>query len=74
MENQHRKISNYRELTQDEIDSMNAIKAWEQNAMRLIGNLGKIPGIDQRRLSLAKTNIEQGCMWAVKAVARPDEA
>lgn len=74
MENQHRKISGYRELTQDEIDSMNAIKSWEQDAMRLIDRMGKLPGVDQRRLSLAKTNIEQGCMWAVKAIARPNEA
>ena len=72
MENQHRKISGYRELTQQEIDAMNSIKALEKDALCLMQQLADIPGIDKRRLALASTNIEQGCMWAVKSVARPE--
>lgn len=72
MENQHRKIKGYRELTQREIDAMNSIKALEKDALALMGQLGDIPDIDKRRLSLATTDIEQACMWAVKAVARPE--
>lgn len=73
MENQHRKINGYRELSQEEIDGMNSVKALEKDAVALMDQLSELPGIDQRRLSHAKTNIEQACMWAVKAVARPDE-
>jgi hypothetical protein len=73
MENQHRKINGYRELTQQEIDAMNSVKALEKDALELMKQLGDVPGIDRRRLALASTNIEQGCMWAVKAVARPGE-
>lgn len=28
------------------------------------------PNVDQRALSLARTNFEQGCMWATKAIGR----
>lgn len=73
MENQHRKISGYRELTQEEIDAMNSVKALDKKARELIARWKDIPGVDLRRLALAATNIEQGCMWAVKAIARPDE-
>ena len=73
MENQHRKIKGYRELSQGEIDGMNSVKALEKDALSLLDQLGDLPEVDQRRLAMAKTNIEQACMWAVKAVARPDE-
>lgn len=72
MDNQHRKIQGYRELTQREIDAMNSIKALEKDALELMNQIGDIPEVDQRRLNIAKTNIEQAAMWAVKAVARPE--
>ena len=74
MENQHRKIKGYRELSQAEIDGMNSVKALEKDALGLLDQLGDLPEVDHRRLAVAKTNIEQACMWAVKAVARPDES
>lgn len=39
MENQHRKISNYRELNQEEIDLMNRIKAKESELMGIHAEL-----------------------------------
>lgn len=36
MENQHRKISGYRDLSQAEIDLMNRIKAYEAEALQLV--------------------------------------
>jgi hypothetical protein len=72
MENQYRKISGYRELNQQEIDGMNSVKALEKDALYLMAQLGELPNVDQRRLAVARTNIEQACMWAVKAVSRPD--
>lgn len=35
MENQHRKISGYRELSAEEIELMNAVKAFERQTMEL---------------------------------------
>lgn len=72
MDNQHRKIKTYRELTQNKIDGINSVKELEQDALALLNQIGELPDIDQRRLALAKTNIEQACMWAVKSIARPE--
>lgn len=72
MENQHRKISGYRELSQQEIDAMNAIKKIGDEAGFLIEKLQEVPGIDQRALAIAKTELQTGFMWAVRSVAKPE--
>lgn len=71
MDNQHRKIQTYRELTQDEIDSMNSVKLLEIRIAELLKELAKIPDVDTRDLALARTHFEDGCIRAVRAVARP---
>lgn len=70
MENQHRSINGYRELTQDEVDMMNHIKALGSQLGKMIEGLTD-PIYDQRCVALAKTNLQQGMMWAVRAVAQP---
>lgn len=72
MENQHRKISGYRELSQQEIDGMNAIKHIGNEAGFLLDRLKEVQGIDQRALAIAKTELQTGFMWAVRAIARPE--
>lgn len=72
MENQHRKISGYRELSQAEIDAMNACKAKAEETGRLIEAMRDMPGIDQRALAIAKTELQTGFMWAVRAIAQPE--
>lgn len=42
MENQHRKISGYRELTQAEIDLMNEIKAKGEELRALVAKIEKV--------------------------------
>jgi len=84
MDNQHKKIKGYRDLSQTEIDLMNKIKAKAEELKLLIDEADdtlhnlKDPvinqdGLDdvQRYLELAKTNLQQGFMWFVRAVARP---
>jgi len=71
MENQHRKISGCRDLSQGEIDAMNAVKAAEASFAGLWRELGTIDGVDRRWLAVARTHIEEGCSAAVRAVARP---
>lgn len=72
MENQHKKISGYRDLDQAEIDAINHVKAAEMAFASLWQDLGVIPGVDRRWLAVARTHIEEGCSAAVRAVARPD--
>lgn len=72
MENQHRKISGYRELSQTEINLMNECKALEAKFNSLIDKLKAISELDQRNVSLAATHGEDAFMRAVRSIARPD--
>lgn len=72
MENQHRKITGYRELTLEEIELMNEIKAQGENLRALMTKLQRNPNLDQRSVSIAQTNLQQGIMWAVRSVAQPE--
>ena len=72
MDNQHKKIKGYRDLTQEEINAMNNIKAHGEELKELIGEMESILDIDQRWVSIAKTHLQQGIMAAVRSVAKPD--
>lgn len=72
MDNQHKKISGYRELTQEEIDQMNALKAVGTQLGFLIDSMKQDPDVDQRWLSIAETHLQQGIMAAVRSVAKPN--
>ncbi|NWC72538.1 hypothetical protein HX823_00440 [Pseudomonas sp. P7759] len=71
MDNQHKKITGYRDLPQSEIDGMNSIKSLEADAGELFKQIGQIESVDQRTLALAKTNLQQGFMWFVRSIAKP---
>jgi hypothetical protein len=71
MDNQHKKISGYRELSQEEIDLMNEAKALAEQCGALVLKLEAVKYIDGRSLALGKTNLQQGFMWAVRAIAKP---
>lgn len=72
MDNQHKKISGYRDLTQEEIDQMNALKAVGTQLGFLIKNMKQDSDVDQRWLSIAETHLQQGIMAAVRSVAKPN--
>lgn len=75
VENQHQKISGYRDLTQAEIDAINTIK----NAEIELGELWSQIFVDLqddingRWMSIAKTHFEEGFSAFVRAVAKPEE-
>lgn len=76
MDNQHREISGYRELTHVEINLMNLLKTFEADLGDLLGRVAAhVATTDDaaaaRWLALARTELETGMMYAVKAVARP---
>lgn len=72
MENQHRKIAGYRELTQVEIDLMNEIKEQGNNLGIAVDAIEEIPNVDQRALAIAKTHLQTGLMWLTRAIAKPE--
>ena len=71
MENQHRKPSGYRELNQQEIDAMNSIKEAATDIGNLVEQISQVSGVDQRWLSIARTDLQKGFMSFVRAVAQP---
>lgn len=71
MDNQHKLIKGYRDLSQSEIDGMNSIKALEVDTGELFKQVSQIEGVDQRSLALAKTKLQEGFMWFVRSIAKP---
>ena len=71
MENQHNLIKGYRDLSQAEIDLMNEIKSKGVELGELIERLQATPGLDQRFVSIGKTDLQTGLMALTRAVAQP---
>lgn len=71
MENQHKKISGYRDLSQEEIDAMNELKAKAEEVGGIISRLEGSSSVDQRWVAVAKTDLQKGFMSAIRAVAQP---
>lgn len=78
MENQHRKITGYRELTEGEITVMNKIKEHAEAAGQLCDDLATLaskqdPVVrpDQRWVAIGRTQLQQGFMALTRAVAKP---
>lgn len=82
MDNQHRQIKGYRELSQAEIDLMNEIKAKGNEVGELIEKLGKLhleeiktnKEHDPERmcwLAVGKTDLQKGFMALTRSVANP---
>lgn len=72
MENQHRKITGYRELSAEEIALMNEVKALSSQFGQLFEKLAANPDVDKRWLNIAKTDLQKGVMSAVRSIAKPD--
>ena len=71
MENHHRRIKGYRELSQSEIDAMNEIKSKGAELGELVAKLRGMDGLDQRWLSIGATDLQTGLMALTRAVAQP---
>ena len=80
MENQHRKIKGYRELSEEEINLMNMIKKKGSELETLLEGIEKLPILEdtsqalQRKECLvnATKDLKQGIMWTVRSVALPE--
>lgn len=72
MDNQHLKIKGYRDLSQDEIDLMNQVKALGEQASTLIENLSTLETTDKRWLAIGTTDLQKGIMAVVRSIAKPN--
>ncbi|CAB4188134.1 hypothetical protein UFOVP1165_27 [uncultured Caudovirales phage] len=75
MENQHQKITGYRDLSQAEIDLMNECKALAAQCGDMIAKLRAIPQnpdpLDQRWISIGATHLQEGWMAVIRGIAQP---
>ena len=71
MKDQHTLIKGYRDLTQSEIDLMNALKAKAEEIGALLETIAIVEGVDQRWLAIGKTDLQKGFMAAIRAIAKP---
>lgn len=71
MDNQHKKIKGYRDLTQQEIDLMNEIKTKGAELGELVDKLKQTPNLDQRWVSIGATDFQTGLMALTRSVAQP---
>ena len=72
MDNQSKKIKGYRDLSQQEINDMNDVKAEGERLKNVIELMRTRKEIDQRWVSIAETHLQQGIMAAVRAIAQPE--
>lgn len=71
MENQHRHIKGYRDLSEAEIALMNEIKAKGAELGDLVAKLRATEGLDQRWVSIGATDLQTGLMALTRGVAQP---
>lgn len=71
MENQHRHIKGYRELSADEIALMNEGKELAAKVGAYVDKLKAQVGLDQRWVSIGTTGLQQGFMALVRGIAQP---
>lgn len=71
MKDQHTKIIGYRDLSQKELDAMNAIKDAGNALGALIDDLQQQGGLDQRFIALGKSDIQKGLAMVIRGIAQP---
>ena len=60
MENQHKQIKGYRDLSQTEIDLMNEVKAKGEELGELVEKLMATDGLDKRWIAIGRTDFQTG--------------
>lgn len=64
-------VSGYRSQPTDKVALVNRNKEAEERVMRLLDDLARQPGIDQRWYAVGRRHIEQGFMEMNRAVFQP---
>lgn len=71
MDNQHKQIKGYRDLSQEEIDLMNEAKSLAVQVGDLVAKIQATPLTDKRWASIGQTDLQKGFMSIIRAVAQP---
>jgi hypothetical protein len=71
VDNQHKFIKGYRDLSEREIWLINEIKIKAEEIGALLEKMRHEDCLDQRAVAIAKTEMQTAFMWAVRSVAQP---
>lgn len=71
MDNQHREIKGYRELSEHEIAVMNLVKGHGEALGELVEKLRAMPETDKRWVSIGATDLQTGLMALTRSIAKP---
>lgn len=71
MDNQHKQIKGYRDLSQEEIDLINEAKSLAVQVGDLVAKIQATPLTDKRWASIGQTDLQKGFMSLIRAVAQP---
>jgi hypothetical protein len=66
------KIAGYRKLSEHEIHTINVLKENGNALLDAYKIVAQMDGVDQRWLSIARTDLQTSVMAAVRAVAKPE--
>lgn len=72
MENQHKHIKGYRDLTEEEVALMNEVKSKGNELEELIERVSMIDGIDEDWLHEGEMTLKKGVMFLVRSIAKPN--
>jgi hypothetical protein len=65
------KVTGYRNLNEEEIITINDVKAFAEECGDLIATLKQNPEFDQRWISIGATDLQKGFMAIIRGIARP---
>lgn len=71
MDNQHKHIKGYRDLSQAEIDLMNEGKALAEQVGAFVEKLQSHPDTDKRWVAIGRTDAQTAFMALIRSVAKP---
>ena len=71
MDNQHKLIKGYRDLSEGEIKAMNVVKSEAERIGLLVEELEANADLNARWVTIAKDHLQQGFMAAVRSIAKP---
>ncbi len=64
-------VKGYPSLTDEQKALANECKELEERYLRWLDKLALHPNVDHRGVALARTHIQTGAMWAVRAIFQP---
>lgn len=71
VDNQHKQIKGYRDLSVEEITLMNEAKELAEKVGELVTKIQGTSGIDPRWAAEGKTDLQKGFMALIRSIAQP---